>query len=227
MYQIKHNCQIPKLSEIYKTHFSYKTDGIFVEVGAHDGQFVSNTCFLADIGWRGLYVEPVPPLYTKCCKRHAKNKNITCVNKAICDQETIEILYANTLSTTNPYYQEMYKNISWAKGSLTNIKYKVPGIRLSDLLEEQNISKEFDLLVIDVEGSELDVLKTIDLNVWKPKMVIIEIEDEHPSIGGNSSHRQEILDYVKNSADEIRKIMKEYNYKIIYKDHINTIFCKT
>ena len=44
--------------------------GTFVEIGAYDGESFSNTSFLADLGWNGLYVEPVPKFAALCRARH-------------------------------------------------------------------------------------------------------------------------------------------------------------
>jgi len=66
MYKPLSDCQIPRLDEIYLKNFGYKTDGTFVEIGAYDGHSISNTSFLADIGWKGIYVEPVKEYYEKC-----------------------------------------------------------------------------------------------------------------------------------------------------------------
>src|SRR5262245_554998 len=45
------DCQVRGLDAIYNAAFGNLKHGVFVEVGAYDGQFVSNTCFLADLGW--------------------------------------------------------------------------------------------------------------------------------------------------------------------------------
>lgn len=49
-YPLDATCQIPhfkNLSDIYVYIFGYKTDGLFVEVGAYDGESFSNTSGLA------------------------------------------------------------------------------------------------------------------------------------------------------------------------------------
>ena len=53
MYTLSLTCQIPDLDKIYTKYFGEDTDRIFVEVGAFDGESVSNTSCLADAGWKG------------------------------------------------------------------------------------------------------------------------------------------------------------------------------
>jgi hypothetical protein len=75
MYQFASNCQFnaEDLNRIYQEAFGFRSHGSFVEVGASDGESYSNTCGLADIGWEGIYVEPVKELAKKCRLRHRKN----------------------------------------------------------------------------------------------------------------------------------------------------------
>lgn len=75
-YPLANTCQVPflaSLSDVYTFVFAYKTDGLFLEVGAYDGESFSNTSGLADIGWSGHYFEPVPAYADAARERHAGN----------------------------------------------------------------------------------------------------------------------------------------------------------
>ena len=50
-------------------------------------------------------------------------------------------------------------------------------VRQVNLMREldRNSIKKFDIISIDVEGAELEILKTIDFKKYKPCLVIIEI----------------------------------------------------
>src|SRR6185436_15485909 len=78
-YAFQPTCQIvPEiLNGIYKDAFGFKNDCVLVEIGAHDGWHWSNTWGLAKIGWRAIYIEPVPKLYSQCKKTYAKHGNVT------------------------------------------------------------------------------------------------------------------------------------------------------
>jgi len=54
MYTLSLTCQIPELDKIYSKYFGKDTNRVFVEVGAFDGESVSNTSCLADAGWKGF-----------------------------------------------------------------------------------------------------------------------------------------------------------------------------
>jgi hypothetical protein len=73
-YPTANTCQVPffkGLSDVYTFVFGYKCEGLFVEVGAYDGESFSNTSGLADLGWRGHYIEPIPAYAAACAARHA------------------------------------------------------------------------------------------------------------------------------------------------------------
>ena len=51
------SCQIPYLHHLYSRFLGDRADGVFVEVGAYDGVFVSNTWGLAERGWLVAWAE--------------------------------------------------------------------------------------------------------------------------------------------------------------------------
>lgn len=215
-YNVKNDCQITGLNEIYKNLFGYKENGTFVEIGANDGQCVSNTCFLADIGWNGVYVEPIEEYYQKCKARHENNKNINVVNKAISSKDhEITIYKGGVLSTASKKAYDNFLKISWARGAFNGKKEISQAITLQKLLEEYKIQPHFDLMVIDVEGFEWEVLKNFKIDQWYPKAVIIELHDNNPN-----------YKCLKDDCDNIVDYFKSHEYNPIYKDGTNTIYEK-
>lgn len=211
------DCQVRGLDAIYNAAFGNLKRGVFVEVGAYDGQFVSNTCFLADLGWRGVYVEPIPQFAAACAKRHQRNPDVTVVNAAVGKAAgTTELHLAGVLSTKNENFYSAYRNISWAKKLLSHRKVTAPVVTLNDLLDEHKVPDGFELLVVDVEGGEPDVFAGFDLTRWKPKMLIIELEDHHPDFMKIESIREPIA--------QLRRYILGAGYTELYVDAINTIF---
>ena len=218
MYNITKDCQIENLNEIYQKYFGYPSKGYFVEVGAYDGEFVSNTSFLADHGWNGLYIEPIYEFYLKCLKRHDKN-DVIVANVAIGLEEGEKIIYrGDTLTTLDEEQMNRYKEIEWAQ----HISFKeevCDQMRLDALMEKMEVPKNFDLLVVDVEGKESEVFQTFDLSDWNPKMIIVELEDEHPSFQKYSN----FVSDVKN----LRNTIEQFGYIEIYKNQWNTVFVRS
>jgi hypothetical protein len=89
-------------------------------------------------------------------------------------------------------------------------------LRLETVLNRYNIKPRFDLLCVDVEGQEYDVFNSFDLEYWKPKMIIVELEDDHLSF-------QQYEDYIVD-VKNLREKIENSGYTEIYRDKINTVF---
>ena len=79
------------------------------------------------------------------------------------------------------------------------------------MLKKNNVDK-IDFFNIDIEGHELEVLKTIDFNYFKIKVICIEI----------ISHEKNINIREK----KILQFLKKKQYKLKYKFGINYVFVK-
>lgn len=186
-YQFQPTCQIPPetLDQIYVESFGFKKDGVFVEVGAHDGWHWSCTWGLAKIGWRGLYIEPVEQLYRECVNTNAKRPNVTVLNCCVGKDTAMVTLGIG-----------LYGASAEAKENT----FQIPQYTLDTLLEAQDLKPRFDLLVIDVEGSELDVLAGFSLAKWCPKLIIIERQPDLKLDGYEHIYSDWINDYYRRTA---------------------------
>lgn len=215
MYQISKSCQIQNLDLIYSRYFGYPSNGTFVEVGAFDGESFSNTSCLADEGWRGIYIEPVKQYYEYCLQRHQHN-NVSVVQCSVgTEEKQIDLYVSGGLTTTKIEQVKMFSEMEWSK-HYQFLQDKCSQVRLDKILNDFKIDPNFDILVIDVEGNEGDVLNSFDLNYWYPKMMIVELIDEHESF-------QKYEEYVESNRNLRSKIINS-KYTEVYKDHINTIF---
>ena len=214
-YPLSKTCQIPPLSIIYTQYFGHKNNGTFVEFGAFDGEYSSNTSGLADIGWFGHYIEPIPEFNKKCKQRHSNNKNTKIYEYAIgSNNEFVNISVGGPLSTINPKMKSKFQQLDWSKSCFEKESIiKVEQITLENFLTKNYINPNFEILIVDVEGLEWDVFRNFDLSKWHPQMVIIELHDQNP----------DYLD-IRTECNNLVCYFKSYGYKIIYKDLINTIY---
>jgi FkbM family methyltransferase len=215
-YKLSNTCQINKLPDIYKLFLGEKTDGFFIEFGAYDGEYVSNTSGLADLGWSGIYIEPIQEYFQKCVDRHKDNKSIV-LNFAISDQDTgtVKISKGGPMSSISEKAIERFNEMEWAKGYHQGEFEEVELKSLNSILEENKAPINFDVLSIDVEGYEWSSIKTFDFKKWSPKIVIIELHDSNPN-----------YDFEWEDAAKINDVMEKESYRIVYKDLSNTIFVK-
>ena len=159
-------------------YFDKKEGLTFLDIGAHDGVSISNTFFLEkERKWKGICVKAQPSEFQKL----KSNRNCTCVNVAVSDYngETDFIYvegYANMLSGISDDYnlshmQRIRNEVSTYGGAINTIK--VPVRTLQSILDEHN-THEIDFCSIDTEGSEFNIIKSIDFDKTEIKVFIIE-----------------------------------------------------
>jgi FkbM family methyltransferase len=152
-------------------YFKGKRDGYFIDIGAYDGITISNTYALEKIGWKGICVEPVPEIYD----RLIKNRKCECINAAIHNEDGKALDFIQTTGGgRSGFIANMNDNMIFAAESegITG-KYSVKAKTFESLMENNKI-KHIDFMSIDVEGSELAVLESIDYNKYKFELITIE-----------------------------------------------------
>jgi len=164
--------------------FKKMENGVFVDVGAHDGLYISNTYIFEKYrNWTGICIEPLPKRYNDLLN----NRKSILINAAICEKngecDFLEIEgYSEALSGIVDNYDPRHLNrvdneLKYYGGS--NKIIKVPTYTLEYLFDKHNINK-INYLSIDVEGSELNVLKGINFD--KVFIDVIDVEDNFPDI---------------------------------------------
>jgi FkbM family methyltransferase len=207
-------CQLPVLGGLYELMFGERADGSFVEVGAYDGETYGNTACLADLGWRGLYIEPAPDACERCRQRHAGNPKIGVVQCAIGAEEGTAALWQNGPCSTLSD-EEHAMNLD--QGTILEAapqRIDVPLRRLDSVLAEAGLTPGFDLLVVDVDGSEEAVFAGFDMVRWQPRFLLIELIEDSPSFAGQTA--------LIAGARHVRELIARHGYV----DVINTIFAQ-
>lgn len=217
-YPVSPTCQIPNLANKFAKIFGRRPHGFFVEVGAYDGESYSNTSCLADVGWSGIYIEPVAEYAASCRSRHKNNPKVKTLGVAASDHEGEMTLYTGgVLSTLIAEQVDDYAKVDWSK----NRHHGEQTVRVSTLdniLRENGAKRRFDLLSVDVEGYEFEVFKGFDINFWRPRAIIVELEDEHPDFRNNLR--------IVSRALKVRQMLQRARYELFYKDHINSIYTR-
>ena len=198
---------------LFERYFS-TAPGTFIEVGAYDGVTFSNTIGLVRRGWKGLLVEPDPALFHTCKNNLIDYPKCEVINVAISAKEMKAKLYRQgPLSTLSHQLHEKYQTLDWASIESDRGETEVTCITLDSLLHYHEIKPNFDLLVVDVEGHETQVFEGFALEFWKPQMIILELADLHPD-----------FPELESICIQLKMKIESQNYKIVFKDHINTIF---
>jgi FkbM family methyltransferase len=211
------SCQVSGLWFLYERFLGKRTEGCFVEVGAYDGVFASNTWGLALRGWRGLMIEPIPALAELCRANHAEHPGVAVREVAIGapGMSHVTLQLAGTLTTANPNLAAEYADVDWASPYLSDQRLDAPCVTLGDLLSEEAIARGFDVLVVDVEGFEKQVFAGFDLKLWGPKMLLVELADTHPDLLATCC-----------SDAKLGLFIQDAGYQVVFKDSINTVFVR-
>src|SRR6185312_8246310 len=152
-------------------YLKQKRNGFFIEFGATDGQYLSNTFLLEkEYGWTGILAEPARSWHERL------HKNRECVIEHRCVwSKSDEVLTFNETSEGELSTVDLFVNSDW-HASKRNEKsiYKVETISLDKLLSEYNAPSEIDYLSVDTEGSEYEILSAFDFSKYKIKIITVE-----------------------------------------------------
>ena len=162
---------------VYENYFQGKTDGYFVDIGAHDGTTFSNSRFFEELGWTGVCVEPNPKVFEVL----QADRKCKCVMKAVADRigwaQFFQILEgADMLSgLADEFNQRGIENI-YANLQDFEEGFEYIDVEL-DLFDNIVDSTTIDFLSLDTEGNELKILQTIDFSKYDIKVITVENND--------------------------------------------------
>lgn len=145
-------------------YFNQKKEGFFVEVGANHPTWCSQTCFFERQGWRGILVEPLPE-NCRLLREQRPGSRVFQLALGAPEQRGHATFHVacemNSLSGLQPDEEREY----------TQVEVEVR--TLDDVLEEC-AAPRIDLLSIDVEGTELDVLRGFAIERYRPAVLLLE-----------------------------------------------------
>jgi len=149
---------------ILGTLFAADKKGTYVDVGANDPYFQSNTQHFYNRGWNGINID-------------ANIDSIKKLNKVRKRDINIEALISDSEQVFDYYYYETSAYNGCVKRdhvpSRLLFTKKIEGKSLTSILLKYKV-KNINFLSIDAEGFDLNVLKSLDLNLIRPQVILIE-----------------------------------------------------
>ncbi len=169
-------------------------NGFYVDVGCNHPIFLSNSYGFYRKGWKGICVDANKELIKKY--RYYRPKDIAVC--ALVSDQTQELTFHNSqndvLSTVEMSNVELMRQ----EGLSYNLSRMIPQT-LTAILQKCNAPPQFEFLSIDVEEHDLNVLMSLDLNKFKPNVIVVEDESFDP---------------VDPKNNRIYNYLKQWNYEI-------------
>lgn len=158
-------------------NFLGRNDEIIVDVGANEG-FYTFAMKENNPNLKIISIEPIPSTYRILKKNVEENKikDVILVNKAITRKKGKVLFETVPGITVISSHNIQIQKRPWLSSKRIR-KVCVESIRLVDLCKDFKI-KKIDILKIDVEGNELDVLKSAKEMLKNIKKIVIEWHTE-------------------------------------------------
>ena len=157
--------------------------GFFVEIGAGDGVYLSNTYYFEKtLGWRGVLVDPVLHHHLNCLTYRPKSVPFLCAATNFDNHsEYVKLKYGgySTLiqgSQTDILDTQQHINdaASYIPSNNAGVEFIAPLRTMTEILDSANAPEVIDFFSLDVEGNELEVLQGIDFARYRIKWLLIE-----------------------------------------------------
>jgi len=152
----------------------YKKNGFYIDIGAHHPLRFSNTHLFYKNGWRGINVDPTPGSMKMFDKLRPLDINL---EVGVSDKSEDQIFYMFDEPALNSFDKEIsLSRHNSSEYSIIDTK-TIEIYTLDDIIEEyfpKSIS-QIDFLTIDAEGHDFNVIRSINLNKYKPRIIAIEI----------------------------------------------------
>ena len=144
----------------------------FVDVGAHHPQRFSNTWLFYQRGWKGINIDPVPDGMREFDRLRPRDINL---QVGVSDRPGTGRLYLFDDSALATFSGERARHLesTHAHGSQSVVDVELA--TLSSILDQHlPDGQPIDFMSIDVECSELPVLRSMDWSRWRPTYLLVE-----------------------------------------------------
>lgn len=187
--------------------FNGQSNGFYVDVGAHHPMRFSNTYKFYKLGWQGINIEPNPDTFNLLKRYRAKDINLNC---GVAKEKSRLEYYMFDEPALNTFDREVSRSrISNNSKQIKTMHIDV--LSLADILNNYiPPNQRIDFLTVDVEGMDLDVLKSNDWKKYRPNWVLVE---------------QLNLEDIENLDFELHRYMKSLDY-VLFSKTFNTLFYK-
>ncbi len=164
----------------------------FVQIGANDG-IIDDALreWILKYKWKGVLVEPLPDVFEQLKKNYIGHDGLVYVNAAITEKDGPVKFFRHNMSVCSGLG---IKTRIQKRGKMKEIE--VEGITMGTLFREY-VTQDIDVMAIDVEGFDGVLVRSIPLEVRRPK--IIRYEHKHLS----TEERGNVADHLMSNGYDL------------------------
>lgn len=180
-----------------------RTNGFFMDIGAYDGEWFSNTKLLEQHGWRGMCADPFPRNFnSRSCKVVAEPIGATSgnpVKMADCSDGITGFLHPD---------KQMLSGIKEDQHVFGKKVANCPEVNMStvgivDLLALGNAPSIIDYVNLDTEGSEMEILRQFPFDKHCVRTWTVEHNCEEPK-------QTQIKELLKSHGCRVEQVMVDF-----------------
>jgi FkbM family methyltransferase len=153
--------------------FSAQRSGFYVDIGSHHPRRFSNSYWAYLRGWIGINVDAAPGSSAVFDRVRPRDTNLeTCIAESPGEVEFF-VFPEPALNTAGRDRKDAMEAVTSSRGE----RVVVPAERLETLLDKYlpDGDPAIDFMSIDVEGSEMAVLRSNDWERYRPRVIVIEV----------------------------------------------------
>jgi FkbM family methyltransferase len=182
--------------------------GFYVDVGAHDPQRYSNTFLFYGHGWRGINIDATPGSMRSFRRERSRDIN---VEAAVAEGRKVMTFYEFNEPLLNGFSREIALARNNYHGWEIVNQREIRTVTLEQVLEAHLPEGcDIEFLNVDVEGLDLEVLKSNNWDRFRPAIVLVEDSEELLNEGDGET--------------EICRYMRDKNYRLCCKTLLTTFF---
>ncbi len=152
----------------------HKTNGFYVDIGAHHPYRFSNTYKFYQLGWRGINIDPLPESMKLFKEERPRDISL---EVAIVNSDKQQLHYymfdepaLNTMDDQVATQRELTVPTDKIVKTIS-----VPSYRLVDVLDKYLPNhQDIDFFSIDVEGMDFNVIQSNNWDKYRPNFVVLE-----------------------------------------------------
>jgi len=158
---------------ILRRLFEHKPDGFYVDVGAHHPMRFSNTYLLYRKGWHGINIDAMPGSMKAFNRKRKRDINLEI---PVSDKRETLTYYMFNEPALNGFSRELARERDGRGDCRVIAKQDITTATLEEILDKYlPDGQEIDFMSVDVEGLDLQVLKSSNWEKYRPAYVLAEI----------------------------------------------------